>query len=241
MWLLLCAGAAGAAESVSIHGATSVVDLVINPHKAAVEKTTGITLEVLGNNAGRGLIDLDDGKCDISITAADLQGTLAAAKTGGKEVKADGLVVTHITDDELAFVVSKNNPVNSLTSAQLKDLFTGKITNWKSVGGPNMPVVIMTDGITSATRTMIKQKVMKNEAFAPTTRTLSNQNMFNAELVKTPGGLAGMGKGLVTADIKMIQTSEKITRPLAFITKGAPAGKAKKVIDAYLMEVNKGK
>src|SRR5262249_40232327 len=73
---------------VQLHGAVTTVDVVLAPHKAAVEKTTGLQLTLVGNSAGKGLIDLAEGKCDAALTATDLASTVEAAKKAGKEVDA---------------------------------------------------------------------------------------------------------------------------------------------------------
>ena len=71
------------ADEVRLHGATTVVDRVINPHKSAVEKSTGHTLAIVGNATGRGLVDLMDGKCDASMVSEPMDIAIQAAKRHG--------------------------------------------------------------------------------------------------------------------------------------------------------------
>jgi hypothetical protein len=71
---------------VKLYGAASVVDSLINPHKAAVEKATGYSLEIVKSNAGKGLIDLADGKCDASLASASVETVAKGARAAGREV-----------------------------------------------------------------------------------------------------------------------------------------------------------
>ena len=227
-----------AGEKVRLQGATASIDFIIKLYRPAVEKATGCTLEVLGNNAGRGLIGLYHGYCDIALTAADMKTTLEAARMAGKALKAKGFVWNFLKDDEVVFAVNPKNRVNKLTDRQIKDIYTGKVLNWDKVGGPDLPIVLFSHNMASAARALIKSKVMKNEDYSTQTQDFTNQNLIAAEIAKTPGGFSALSKMNTSPKIKILKT-EKIIRPLAFITKGEPAGKIKEVIAAFKARIAK--
>jgi len=113
-----------AAENVKLSGAASVVDSLVEPHKDAVEKATGYDLIVDKSNAGKGLIDLIDSKCDAAMTSASLEATVQAAKSGGLDKAVPELQMHVIKKSEVVFIVHPTNSVKSLSWEQIKDIHT---------------------------------------------------------------------------------------------------------------------
>ncbi|MDB5899103.1 MAG: hypothetical protein JWP41_2705 [Ramlibacter sp.] len=236
--LILAAAAAlvptlAVADTVRLAGATTVVNVVINPYRAAVEKSTGHTLEVNGNATGKGLVDLSEGKADAAMVSEPMDIALAAAEVAGKKLDGSRLKMHELRKDEIVFIVHPNNPVGKLTHQQLSDIHTGKITNWKQVGGKDMPITVYSDALTGGTRAMIRKVVMGGTDYAPSVRSLTSVSRI-AELV--PGdesAIGGLGRGFVKADGKTrtIDTA-RIERPLAIVTIGDPQPKVAQVIEA---------
>ena len=221
------------AEEVRLHGATTVIDRIINPHKAAVEKSTSLTLAVVGNATGRGLADLAEGKCDASLASEPLEIAVDAAKVAGKEVDASKLKLNLIAKDEIVFVTHKSNPVKKLSWQQIKDIHTGKITNWQEVGGKNMPIVVFTDALSGGTRAMIKQVVLEGQDYGPSAKPQASVKKVNDMVAVTEGGFGGLGKGFAESDKVNIVETKRLERPLAIVTMGEPSPKVGKVIAAF--------
>ena len=225
-----------AAEEVKLHGAASVVDRLINPHKEAVEKATGYALAVVSSNAGKGLIDLVEGKCDASLASASIETVAQAARAVGKEVDISKLQMTVVKMDEVVFVVHPSNPVNRLTWGQIRDIHTGKITSWREVGGKNMPTVVFTDSLASATRGLIKQAVMGGQEYAQDAKALDAVKKVNDMVAVTENGIGGLGLGFVDPKAVKVIDTQKVERPLGFITIGPPSDKVRRVIEAFKTE-----
>jgi phosphate transport system substrate-binding protein len=222
-----------AAEEVKLYGAASVVDRLINPHKDAVEKATGYALAVVSSNAGKGLIDLVEGKCDAS---ASVETVAQAAKAAGKEVDISKLQMTVVKMDEVVFIVHPSNSVNKLTWEQIRDIHTGKITNWREVGGKDMAIVVFTDSLASATRGLIKQAVMGGQEYAQDANALDAVKKVNDRVAVTETGIGGLGLGFVDPKAVKVIDTQKVERPLGFITIGPPSDKVRKVIEAFRKE-----
>ncbi|MFT3736809.1 MAG: substrate-binding domain-containing protein [Rhodocyclaceae bacterium] len=227
-----CSLTASAGE-VRMNGATTVVDRLVNPLKADVEKASGHTLTVVGNATGRGLADLADGKCDASMSSEPLNIAVEAAEAAGKKVDPSKLVFTVIKNDEIVFVVHKNNPVKKLTWAQIRDIHTGKITNWKEVGGKDAPITVFTDALTGGTRAMIKHIVLEGQDYGAASKPQPAVKRVFEQVAVTEEGFGGVGKGFVDADKVTIIDTKKLERPLGFITMGKPAGDTAAVISAF--------
>ncbi len=103
------------ADTVALHGATTVINVLITPLRATVEKSTGHTLEIVGNATGKGLVDMTDGKADASLSSEPLDVAVAAAEVAGKKIDPKTLQFHEVKKDEVVFIVHPSNPVSSLT------------------------------------------------------------------------------------------------------------------------------
>ena len=219
------------ADTVRLHGAASVVDALIAPGKASVEKATGDTLVIDKSNAGKGLIDLVDGKCDAALASAEIPTLVAAAKAAGREVDPARLQMSVVAMDEVVFVVHPSNPVRSLSAAQLRDIHAGRITNWKEVGGEDRPIKVVTDTPSSATRGLVKQAVLKDLDYVPTAHAV-NVEAISDEVGNDPSAIGGLGAGFVKKDKVAVIAADKLQRPLGLVTLGPPSAAVQRVIDA---------
>src|SRR5512138_2006845 len=95
---------AGAAI-VRLHGATTVIDRVVNPGRYAVEKATGHTLDVVGNATGKGLVDLHEQRCDAALVSEPMEIAVKAAAAAGRAVDASRLRFAVVATDLIDFVV----------------------------------------------------------------------------------------------------------------------------------------
>ncbi len=175
----------------------------------------------------------------------------AAGKTdlGGvaREVKpailAKGVKKYLIGRDAIGVIVNAKNPVQSLSLAQLKQIFTGKITNWKQVGGPDMAIHVYIVNPQSATRKVFQKVVLGGAKYAGKIQTVRPDPAIVAKVAADPAGigqlsfaLIGEGKGVKRIkpdgqEPTVNNPNYPITRPLYLITKGEPTGAVKKFID----------
>src|SRR5690242_17861849 len=163
----LALAAPASAETVRLRGATTVIDRVVTPHRDAVEKATGHTLDVVGNATGKGLVDLHEGRADAALVSEPLEIAAVAAAAAGKSVDRSRLQFHVVANDEIVFVVHPSNPVKSLSWDQLRDIHTGRIKNWRDVGGRDQPITVFSDTPTGGTRAMVKATVMGGQEYAP--------------------------------------------------------------------------
>src|ERR1700730_15154436 len=128
---LLVLGSIADAETVSVHGSTSVSNQLLTPHQAEIEHISGQTLDIVANGSGRGLADLAAGKADMAMISAPLEVEVAAsdARTFGGLDPAR-FVAHQVGEARVAFVVHPSNPVTTLTLAQITLILSGKITRW---------------------------------------------------------------------------------------------------------------
>ena len=129
-------------SKITISGSTSVgpsMELIAQKFE---EKNQGVSVEVqlLGSSAG------------IKNTIEDVSEIGMASRDLKEEEKSAGLIETEMAIDAIALITNKNNPIKDLTLSQIKDIYTGKITNWKELGGNDAPIVVVSREDGSGTR-----------------------------------------------------------------------------------------
>ena len=172
------------------------------------------------------------GACDIGGVARDV----------GSDFTGKGVQATLIGKDAIGVVVNADNPVKGLSAAQLSDIFTGKITNWSQLGGPDLKIkpLIVKQG--SATRAVFQAAVMGGseygaiEVVTPDAKIISETARDKGAIGQISFSFLQGASGVAALDVDgqkaaITNSAYPITRPLYLTTKGAPAGEAKAFID----------
>lgn len=120
-----------------------------------------VTFELEAKATGYGMAALRSGQCDIAAASrAVIDEELELTKQSGIQLNE-----TILGAYSVAVVVNANNPITNLTKDQVHDIFTGKITNWKDVGGPDAPIALYIRDPISGTHLGFKEVAMKNEPY----------------------------------------------------------------------------
>ncbi|MBA4374412.1 MAG: phosphate ABC transporter substrate-binding protein, partial [Thermodesulfovibrio sp.] len=135
-----------------------------------------------------------------------------------------------IGKDKIVVLLHKDNPVTQLSKDQLKGMFTGKITNWKEVGGKDLPVIVVWGKLIPGTNSLFVKNMLDGEALVKdvldaTTAEDVRQNVAS--------NLEAIGIGPAAAIDKTVKSpaSPEIARPITLLTKGAPSPGIQKLID----------
>ncbi len=218
---------------ILLRGAASAIDGLVGPHRAAVERATGVELVVEKSNAGKGLKDLVEGRCDAALISASLEACLDAARKAGLDRPAGDLRAEVVGTSEVVFVVHPSNPVRALSWEQLRDVHTGAIARWSRVGGEDLPIAVYTDAAASATRALVQQVVLGGAAYSAGARALAAVADVNAEVARDRAGIGALGlEFAVAGEVRAVET-RKLERPLAFVTRGEPSEALRQVMEAY--------
>ncbi len=237
-------------NELRIVGSRTASAAVFDDHKEELEETTGISLRIrLGGGTKQGLRALQDGYADL----AALYGNIDDLKSENREVgnldigNYDDLREFRVGTATVAFITRADNSVASLSQSQIKDLLTGRITNWSAVGGADLPVTVIAVGdnpeirFYSRDRLMVERRIVGGPIPAYIhisggwRRGLKSFSGFEdvvAAVEKTPGGLGIVERSAANSRVRVIPTDFAITIPLVFATKGEPTDDARKLIDA---------
>lgn len=235
------------ADELSYSGSSTIGQAILNAGAAkAFEAKTKIKLNVDNPGSGKGIKALLEGKVDVAGASRSLE----------PSEKQQKLIGTTIGYDGIAVFVHKSNPVKNLTKEQIKGIFTGRITNWKEVGGKNAAIKPNTEiqGGKRATIEVFQEMVMDKAPFAKGFKEIDMPKDQIIETSKDENSICGVSLGLLAAvppDVKAkvkaisvngieptnanIQSGAYIiSRPLLLVSKGLPKGNVKTFIDFML-------
>lgn len=160
------AGESGSSGKITVSGSSALLPLAKDAAKKFKAKNDQVAITLNAGGSGTGLKQVSEGSVDIGNSDV-------FAKEKLPEAKAAELVDYKVAVTVMAPVVSKEigTNVKSLTKAQLQDIFTGKVTNWKDVGGLDEAVVLITRPSTSGTRALFTKYALDGK------EELSNKSM----------------------------------------------------------------
>ena len=227
------AGPARAAETktLMIDGSTTVGPIGDAFAEAFMNMDPAIKITVKKTGSGDGAAALIEGRTDIAMMSRFMK------PKEFKQAVDNGVmpVATAIAMDGVCVVVHPSNPVSALSREQIRDIYTGQITNWKAVGGPDLPIVVISRDSSSGTYETFEGLVMDEQKMAPGIEYVSSNPQAHARAKSTPGAIAYVGLGFVDRNVKALKvdgiapsqsTISKgvypISRPLFLFTNGYP-------------------
>jgi phosphate transport system substrate-binding protein len=215
------------AEKLVIHGSSTTMGKIMSKIKEPFEKSTGIQLDLLANGSGAGAKSLVAGTCEVAMGSESLDDLKKAVKELGTIPNLQEHV---LAQDSMKVIVNKQNPVASLTKEQLKGLNTGKVKNWKEVGGSDADVIVVTSVKGSGTRSFFSKTVMDGEQYAADAVEASTTMAEIKEVATMKEAIGAVSESFVNDTVKTVD-GPPISRPLIFVTKGEPSPGVRKLID----------
>ena len=239
-WVLAPASTVMAQEKVKYCCSNQVYAAFSMEHIEAFTKATGIKVVVKTASSGSCLYNLGRGFCDIASTARKLYHR--HERYGYKEFP--------FCKDPIAVIARKECGVEGLTEEQLQDIFAGVITNWKEVGGADLPVLIIVPGKNTAAHKNFRRQVMKHQDIEQDFMAYDSTMVIEAVKHFPCGAVSFISQGAAMhhKELKTLKidglspTAEDYPYYQIFylITKKEPEGNLKKFIDfAYSAEGSK--
>ena len=237
-------------------GSDTLVNLALAWAERYMPAHPGVRISVTGGGSGTGIAALINGTTDIAnASRAMKQEEFDAARKNGITP-----IEFAVARDAIAVVVNPSNPVNGLTLAQISDIYQGKITNWRQVGGEDRPIVLLSRESNSGTYVYFLENVLRlgqksDILFSPDTLLMPSSEGISAEVRQNPNAIGYDGLGYVTSDQKVIAVAQDsdgpyvkpsvatvndgsypVSRPLFMITVGQPTGQVKDYLDWILRD-----
>jgi phosphate transport system substrate-binding protein len=261
---LVLSGCGGGGEAGGLSGSFKVIGSnTVTPLSAVwaeefMAANPGVSIAVSGPGSGAGIAALINGTTDICQ---------ASRKIKDKEItqaEANGVhpYEIQVASDALSVVVHPSNSVFELTTAQLSAIYTGKVTNWREVGGSDAAIVVISRDTNSGTHVFFKEHVVQMKGLDTADKSLEygdrvlllpSTEQGVSEVAGNPNAIFYPGLGYLTNAVKplaikrtaddsgvlpsvatALDGSYPVARPLLYYTNGVPEGIIKSFIDYCL-------
>jgi phosphate transport system substrate-binding protein len=196
-------------------GSDTIVNLALAWAERYHQINPDISISVTGGGSGTGIAALMNGTVDIANASRSIKPEeIEAIEANGSEP-----VEFVIARDAIAIVINPNNPVDKLTLQQISDIYSGKINNWKEVGGEDRPIVRLSRETNSGTHVYFLEEVLrlgdKNNKtfFSSDTLLLPSSEGIGAEVRQNPNAIGYDGLGYVTHDMKVVAVARDAGSP----------------------------
>lgn len=186
-----------------LKGSDTVLPLAQKEAEGYLKKNPGKSVTVTGGGSGVGISALMDGTTDIAMASRKIKfDEKMKMQEAGKAV-----VEKIVAYDALAVVVNPKNAVSQLTRQQLEDIFTGKITSWKQVGGADMKIVVYSRETSSGTYEFFKESILKNKNYMSSVLSMPATGAIIQSVSQTPGAIGYVGLAYLNKDVKALKVS----------------------------------
>jgi len=236
---------AARAGTLTVKGSDTMLPLGQRWAEEYMKKNPKAVIQVTGGGSGTGISALINGTtdiCEASRAMKDAEKKQLAEKSGAPPVE------TPVAKDGVSVYVHESNPINELTMAQLKAIFTGKVTSWKELGGPDAKIIAYSRENSSGTYVFFKEHVLENADYTPRAQSMSGTGAVVNAVAKEKFGVgyggAAYAKGIKVLKIKrddkapavapsdatIKDGSYPLSRPLFFYTRTKPSAD----LDAFI-------
>ncbi|MHB1457033.1 MAG: phosphate ABC transporter substrate-binding protein [Armatimonadota bacterium] len=243
-------------KTIEVKGSDTMVNLGGAWAEAYNAKGTGASVSVTGGGSGTGIAALINGTTDIAESSRNMSPEeFDSAKKSGMDPQE-----FIVAKDGVSVIVNKSNPISKLTVKQLADIFTGKITDWKSIGGTPGKMVVLSRDRSSGTHVFVLEHVLRGgkskgpEQFGKevlmqvSSQSIADEVAANKDAI----GYVGMGyvdlakhkhmfiakdtgaKYIEPTPANVLNGTYPIARPLYFYTPDKPSADVKAFIDFVL-------
>jgi phosphate transport system substrate-binding protein len=205
----LFAPAAATAGTITVKGSDTMVVLGQRWAEEYMKKHAGTAVQVTGGGSGTGISALINGTtdvCEASRSMKDTEKKQLAEKAGGPPEEIT------VARDGLSVYVNGSNPLNELTMAQLKGIFTGKITSWKELGGPDARIIPYSRENSSGTYVFFKEHVLQNADYTPRAQAMPGTAAVVNAVSKEKFGI-GYGGAAYAKGIKILKVKKDDATP----------------------------
>jgi phosphate transport system substrate-binding protein len=249
--LLTTAAPLSAEEKITVKGSDTMVILAQRWAERYMAAHPDVTVQVTGGGSGTGISALINGTTDICNASRPMK---SSERDKLKQRFGSRGVEIKTAQDGLSVYVQEGNPVQELSLRQIKDIYTGKITNWKELGGPDGRIILYGRENNSGTYVYFRDNILLGEDYSATMQSLPGTAAVVNAVAKDKAGIgyggAAYGKGIREVKIRKDESSPAyaptlenikngvypVTRFLYMYVKNKPTGTMKEYIDWILSD-----
>jgi phosphate transport system substrate-binding protein len=234
-----------AGNNITMKGSTTVLPIAQRTAEVFMERHPDVKISVQGGGSGVGIAAIIDGTCDIGDASRSMkEQELSNALSKGVDPKANFIAM-----DGIAVIVHPTTKITALTKQQLKDIYTGKISDWSALGGEKQKIVVVSRDSSSGTFESFGEMALDKEKVRRDALMQASNQAVASTVAKTPGSIGYVGLGYISSQVKaltldgvmpssenVLSNKYKLGRPLFMYTNGSPKGVVKDFLDFILSE-----
>ncbi len=189
-------------STITIKGSTTVHP-ILDRVSAEYMKKKKVNIVQLSKGSSTGIRELIDGQCDIATSSSKISPSLIQ-EAESKKINLKEFIFAY---DLMIPIIHPTNPVQNLSIDQLRDIFTGSIENWKEVGGKAEKVLVVNRNMSSGTRKVWEENVIKSENAPKEHVVLQSNSEVLAYVTKNPSAIGYISIGYVNHDVKTVSVN----------------------------------
>jgi len=228
-----------AAESITLVGGSTSIATVIGPVKAPFEKATGISLNATALGSKVALQKLDAGEADVATAGHTFEELMAVIKKDNVTLKnpIESLKSIQLSHPAIyKVIVNPANPVTALSKEQMEGIFTGRITNWKDVGGKDAQILCVVSNLSPGSNEVFSKTFLGGKKIPIDTLDASNAADLRQNIASNADAIGYLPAAMIDASVKGVESLTMKSQPIILLTIGAPSAKVQKLIDFIKVE-----
>jgi phosphate transport system substrate-binding protein len=224
-------------NELTLAGSTSIQPFADKWAEVFMARHPGLGVDVQGGGSSAGIQACKSGACQIGMSSRELK---------GDEKDLTEIVIAR---DGLAIIVHPSNPARGLKIADVKQIFSGDLTDWKALGGPDKQITVVTREEGSGTRGAFQELVMGKTRIFRGAITEDSNGTVREIVAHDPAAIGFISLGLVNSQVRALALdgaeanddnirngSYRLVRPFLFVSRGEPTGLAKQFVDFVLSD-----
>jgi phosphate transport system substrate-binding protein len=236
-----------AGKAITLKGSDTLLMLGQRWAELYMQKNPGVVIQVTGGGSGVGIAALINGSTDICQASRSMKDS-ERKKIRERYFNLGSEIP--VAKDGVTLYLNEKNQISELTLDQIKDVYTGKTTNWSQLGGPDAKIIVYGRENSSGTYAFFREAAMKNADYTSSMQSLPGTSAVVNAVAKDKYGVgfggAAYAKGVKEVAIKTAKGSFKptaetvksgqypLSRNLYWYVRGKPSGEIKKLVDWVL-------
>jgi phosphate transport system substrate-binding protein len=221
------------AQTFVVQGSTAFTHDVMEPYQKAIEASFGHKLTVVPNKSWTGLLALFEKRAAFAMISGPLENLVERLKLSHPDLPFERLRVFNISKTQMTFAINRENPVHKITDDNMRDILLGKISNWRDVGGPDMPIKIVQTREGGGVQASIESEFLNGKKINvqnPIRLIISSQVVKVVEQLPEALGLA-QRTIVMNSSARELEIDHPVVQDLSLVTLDDPDAEMHKVID----------
>jgi len=232
--LILWPYTAARAQTFIVQGSTTFTHDVMEPYQIAIEASSGHKLTVVPNKSSLGLLALFEKRADFAMISGPLEKEVENLKPHYPDLPFDQLRTFNVLNTRMAFAINRDNPVRAITADKIRSILLGEISNWRDVGGSDLPIRIVKVRDGGGVQASIENELLHGKSINGPDLIrvqISSQVIKVVEQLPEALGLSQLNI-VMNSNVRELKIDHPIEQRLDLVTLGDPSPEMRKVIDA---------